>query len=60
MHPEFRLCMAAGRRRQHGNGIGSGMGTGKRRVDKQRGGERKGKERKEESAMPMSASCYDA
>lgn len=52
--------MAAGRRRQLGNGIGSGKGTGERRGDKQKRGERKVKESKEESAMPMSASCYDA
>lgn len=32
MHPEFRLCIAGERRRQHGNGIGFGNGNGKKRV----------------------------
>lgn len=45
MHPEFRLCIAGERRRQHGNGIGFGNGNGKKRVDKERTGERKGQER---------------
>lgn len=38
-------------RRQHGNGIGFGNGNGRKRVDKERTGERKGQERIVELVM---------